>query len=491
MACPTVPRGGSSWTWALNSKEPISPLDKRYWPLVEDIAAISSEAALHKLRVAVEVHYLKALVRELAGSGLEDPISKEEDNILQRILSGFSCESVEEIRRIEAETRHDVAAVVRFVSSRVPSRLRRYVHFGLTSEDANNLAYSAMLELLSKRVATTLARLANLIAEKAESYACSPILGRTHGQPAVATTLGRELAVHAIRLSRAAMKLASYKPRGKLGGAVGTLAAHALAFPNIYWPRFAERFVEDLGMEYEPATKQVIPHDRESELLYSVALACNMAIDLVQDLWLYLSLGYAKLIRSVPTEVGSSTMPQKVNPVDIEGGEGMLKLAGRMLEFTAGKLQVSRLQRDLSDSVVKRFYGEAFGLVVAGLKRVEKALVRLEYDEEVALADLDRHWETLGEAVQTLLRASGVEEAYEKARGLIQGLRLGEAGYHDLVNSLEVDLNLRDRLSSLTPNTYLGYSCEQARRMSEDARKLSAEAEKRAENLSKLAAMIR
>ncbi len=474
----------------MSSREPISPLDRRYWPLVEEVAAISSEAVLHKLRVAVEVYYLEALVGELAESGLEEPISEEEDRTIQEILSGFSCDSVEEIRKIEAETRHDVAAVIRFVSSRVPVRLRRYVHFGLTSEDVNNLAYSAMLELLSKRVAGVLAQLANLTAEKAEDYACSPILGRTHGQPAVATTLGRELAVHAIRLSRIAVKLASYKPRGKLGGAVGTLAAHALAFPDIYWPGFAKGFVEDLGMEYEPATKQVLPHDRESELLYSVALACNAAIDLVQDLWLYLLLGYARLVKAVPTEVGSSTMPQKVNPVDIEGGEGMLKLAGRTLEFIAGKLQISRLQRDLSDSVVKRFYGETFGMVVAGLKRVEKALMRLEYYEEAALADLDGHWETLGEAIQTLLRASGVEEAYEKARGLVQGLRLGETGYSGLVKSLDVDQNLKDRLLSLTPTAYLGYSCEQARNLSREAEKLSAEAERRARNFSKLSAMV-
>ena len=446
-----------------DSREPLSPLDGRYWGLVEDVARDFSEARLHELRVRVEVSYLAALVERLAVEGLEAPLDDEERRSLAALLN-LAPSDVEEIRRIEARTEHDVAAVVEFLRSRVPARLRRYVHLGLTSEDVNNLAYSALLEVLAKvHLARELAEVALKLSRIAEREACSVILGRTHGQPAVPTTLGRELGVHAVRLARFAEILSSYRPRGKLGGAVGTLAALRLAYPSIDWRRFSREFVELLGFEYDEAVKQVLPHDREGLLLYESAAACNAAVDMSVDLWLYLALGYARLERSGPDQVGSSTMPQKVNPVDIEGGEGMLRLAAVELEFMSRKLQESRLQRDISDSAVKRFYGEAFGLAVAGLRRIGRSLDRIRYSREGSLDDLNRHWEVLGEAVQVLLRAKGDEEGYEKVRRRFQGISMREGEF------LEAVRGLAPEALQLRPELYLGYACEQALDFSREA----------------------
>ncbi|MGC8556033.1 MAG: lyase family protein [Conexivisphaera sp.] len=449
--------------------EPISPLDGRYRRLVEDVAEDSSEARLHELRVRVEIRYLEALVSRLAREGLEAPLSDEERRSLES-LADLSAGDVDEIRAIESRINHDVAAVVEFLRSRVPGRLRRYVHLGLTSEDVNNLAYSAILESLAKaHLAREVAGIALKLSEISRREACSVILGRTHGQPAVPTTLGRELGVHAVRLARLAKILSSYRPRGKLGGAVGTLAALRLAYPSVDWRGFAREFVESLGFEYDEAVKQVLPHDRESLVLYESAAACNAAVDAAVDIWLYLTLGYLRLERYSEQQVGSSTMPQKVNPVDLEGGEGMLRLAARIMESMAHRLQESRLQRDISDSAVKRFYGEAYGLAIVGLRRLGEALDRLHYSRESALSDLEGHWEVLGEAIQVLLRSRGDEEAYERVRRLLQGIRMGEAEFAEAVRGLARNL------PPLRPESYLGYACEQAASFSEEAARTARE----------------
>jgi adenylosuccinate lyase len=434
---------------------------------VEGLANDFSEARLHELRARVEMKYLEALVGRLAEEGLEAPLTEDERSALEALAS-LSAEEVEEIRSLEGRTRHDVVAVVEFLRSRVPGRLRRYVHLGLTSEDDNNLAYSAMLEVLVKEhFAKEVARTALKLSEISKREACSAILGRTHGQPAVPTTLGRELGVHAVRLARLADTLVSYRPRGKLGGAVGTLAALRLAYPSIDWRRFAREFVESLGFEYDEAVKQVLPHDRESIVLYESAAACNAAVDMAVDVWLYLTLGYLRLERFDERQVGSSTMPQKVNPVDLEGGEGMLRMASRELEAMAGRLQESRLQRDISDSSVKRLYGEVYGLAVAGLRRIEGALDRLRYERESALEDLNRHWEVLGEALQVILRSRGDEEGYERVRRMLQGTVMGEEGFAAALRELHIDA------LPLRPEAYLGYACEQAAHFSEEAERLA------------------
>ncbi len=451
-------------------EEPLSPLDGRYWGLARDVARDFSEARLHELRVRAEISYLGALVGRLAEEGVESPLGDEERRALASLWS-LSPSDVEEIRSIEARTGHDVAAVVEFLRSRVPRRLRRYVHLGLTSEDVNNLAYSSLLEVLAKvHLARELANLSMKLAGIAEREACSVILGRTHGQPAVPTTLGRELGVHAVRLSRFAELLSSYRPRGKLGGAVGTLAALRVAYPSIDWRGFAKEFVESLGLEYDEAVKQVLPHDRESLLLYQSAAACNAAVDLSVDLWLYIALGYVRLERRSPDQVGSSTMPQKVNPVDLEGGEGMLRLAARALEAMSGRLQESRLQRDISDSAVKRFYGEAFGLAVVALRRIGGTLDLLRYSREGSLEDLNRHWEVLGEALQVILRSKGDDEGYEKVRRRLQGIQMREDEFAAATRDLIPEA------SSLRPEGYIGYACEQALSFSEEARRRAAAA---------------
>ncbi|MGC9015626.1 MAG: lyase family protein [Conexivisphaera sp.] len=447
--------------------EPLSPLDGRYRRLTEDIARDFSEARLHELRVRAEVSYLSALVERLAAEGLEAPLNEEERGSLAGLLR-LKASDVEEIRRIEGRTSHDVAAVVEFLRSRVPPRLRRYVHLGLTSEDVNNLAYSALLEVLVKdHFAREIANVALKLSRISEREACSVILGRTHGQPAVPTTLGRELGVHALRLARFAEILSSYRPRGKLGGAVGTLAALRLAYPSVDWRRFAREFVESLGFEYDEAVKQILPHDRESVVLYESAAACNAAVDMSVDVWLYLTLGYIRLERSSPDQIGSSTMPQKVNPVDLEGGEGMLRFAARGLESMSHRLQESRLQRDISDSAVKRFYGEVYGLAVTGLRRVGESLDHIRYFREGSLEDLNRHWEVLGEAAQVVLRSRGDDEGYEKVRRRLQGVSMREEEFADAVRDLGLEI------SSLRPERYLGYACEQAVAFSEEAGRIA------------------
>ncbi|HEU16330.1 MAG TPA: hypothetical protein ENO38_01490, partial [Nitrososphaeria archaeon] len=334
----------------------------------------------------------------------------------------------------------DVAAVVEFLRSRVPPRLRRYVHLGLTSEDVNNLAYSALLEVLVKdHFAREIANVALKLSRISEREACSVILGRTHGQPAVPTTLGRELGVHALRL----------------------------AYPSVDWRRFAREFVESLGFEYDEAVKQILPHDRESVVLYESAAACNAAVDMSVDVWLYLTLGYIRLEKSSPDQIGSSTMPQKVNPVDLEGGEGMLRFAARGLESMSHRLQESRLQRDISDSAVKRFYGEVYGLAVTGLRRVGESLDHIRYFREGSLEDLNRHWEVLGEAAQVVLRSRGDDEGYEKVRRRLQGVSMREEEFADAVRDLGLEI------SSLRPERYLGYACEQAVAFSEEAGRIA------------------
>lgn len=447
--------------------EPLSPLDGRYRKLAEDVAGDFSEAKLHELRVRIELRYLDALVGRLSAEGIEAPLGDEERSALGALMS-LSAEDVAEIRRIEGRIGHDVAAVVEFLRSRVPRRLRRYVHLGLTSEDVNNLAYSALLEVLIKgHLVKEIAEVALKLSAISRREACSVIVGRTHGQPAIPTTLGRELGVHAMRLSRFAELLASYRPRGKLGGAVGTLAALRLAYPSIDWREFSRKFVESLGFEYDEAVKQVLPHDRESVMLYESAAACNAAVDMCVDVWLYLTLGYVRIARASEHEVGSSTMPQKVNPIDLEGGEGMLRLAARTLESMAHGLQESRLQRDISDSAVKRFYGEAYGLAVVALRRIGSVLDRVSYSREGSLEELGKHWEMLGEAVQVLLRSRGDDEGYEKARRMLQGLSMDADGYRAAVRDIAPEL------ASLRPELYLGYACEQAISFSDDARRLA------------------
>ncbi|BBE41872.1 lyase family protein [Conexivisphaera calida] len=447
--------------------EPLSPLDGRYRRLTEDIARDFSEARLHELRVRAEVSYLSALVGRLAAEGLEAPLDEEERRSLAGLLR-LKASDVEEIRRIEGRTSHDVAAVVEFLRSRVPPRLRRYVHLGLTSEDVNNLAYSALLEVLVKdHFAKEIANVALKLSRISGREACSVILGRTHGQPAVPTTLGRELGVHALRLARFAETLSSYRPRGKLGGAVGTLAALRLAYPSVDWRRFAREFVESLGFEYDEAVKQILPHDRESVVLYESAAACNAAVDMSVDVWLYLTLGYIRLEKSSPDQIGSSTMPQKVNPVDLEGGEGMLRFAARGLESMSHRLQESRLQRDISDSAVKRFYGEVYGLAITGLRRVGESLDHIRYFREGSLEDLNRHWEVLGEAAQVVLRSKGDDEGYEKVRRRLQGVSMREGEFAEAVRDLGPEI------SSLRPERYLGYACEQAAAFSEEAGRIA------------------
>jgi adenylosuccinate lyase len=447
----------------------LSPLDGRYERSADALRPYFSEAALIRYRVLVELEWLKELAAERRIRELK-PFSRATRLALDRLVAGFAEKDATHIKNIEAETNHDVKAIEYWLKGRLAKnaavqRSLEFIHFACTSEDVNNVAYALMLAHSRDRV--LLPRLDQLIVALralARRHAARPMLSRTHGQPASPTTLGKEMANFAHRLVRARAAIERVALLGKMNGAVGNYNAHAAAYPGFPWEAFCRRFVERLGLQFNPFTTQIEPHDSYAELFDAYARANTVLLDLDRDLWGYVSLGY---FRQKPKkgEVGSSTMPHKVNPIDFENSEGNIGIANALLRHLADKLPVSRWQRDLSDSTALRNAGVALGHTLLASGACLRGLGKLEADPACMAEDLEANWEVLAEPVQQVMRKHGVPEAYEKLKALTRGKRLDRRQLAAFVRALPIPAAAKKRLLALTPSTYTGLAADLARRV--------------------------
>ena len=446
----------------------LSPLDGRYAARTRPLQKHFSEFALMRERVAVEVAWLLALSEEFSFDAMQ-PFSAPTQEALRRCVDEFGVEDAERIKAIEATTNHDVKAVEywlreRFAGNPEVMSAAEFIHFACTSEDINNLAHARMLkggrdEVLLPAIDAIVSRLDALAA----SHADMAMLSRTHGQPATPTTLGKEMANVAHRLKRARSRLAGVEMLGKINGATGNFNAHAVAAPQVDWPRFAERFVTSLGIAYNPLTTQIEPHDALAEAFDATARLNTILVDLNRDLWGYISLGYFRQ-RVKAGEVGSSTMPHKVNPIDFENSEGNLGLANALLRHLSEKLPISRFQRDLTDSTVLRNVGVAFGYSLLAYESCVRGLDKLEVNAARIAEDLDGSWDVLAEAVQTVMRAHRVPQSYEKLKELTRGKGgITREDLHAFIRTLPLPDEARERLLALTPSTYVGLAPRLAR----------------------------
>jgi adenylosuccinate lyase len=447
----------------------LSPLDGRYEKSADSLRPYFSEAALIRHRVLVELEWLKALAAERRIRELK-PFSRATVVALDRLVAGFTEKDATHIKNIEAETNHDVKAIEYWLKGKLAKnaevqRSLEFIHFACTSEDINNLAYALMLAHSRERV--MLPQLDALIAALralARKHASRPMLSRTHGQPASPTTLGKEMANFAARLKRAREAIERVAILGKINGAVGNYNAHAAAYPGFPWEAFCRRFVERLGLEFNPYTTQIEPHDSYAELFDAYARANTVLLDLDRDLWGYVSLGY---FRQKPKagEVGSSTMPHKVNPIDFENSEGNVGVANAILRHLAEKLPVSRWQRDLSDSTALRNAGTALGHTLLAYGACLRGLGKLQADPARMAQDLDANWEVLAEPVQQVMRKHGVPDAYEKLKALTRGKRLDRRQFVAFIRALPIPADAKKRLLALTPASYIGLASALAKRI--------------------------
>jgi len=451
----------------LDSLTALSPLDGRYAAKVDALRPIFSEYGLMHRRVAVEIAWLIALSDE-PGIAELPPFPAAARATLQKIPDGFSVADAQRIKDIEATTNHDVKAVEYFIKERIGDeaaleQAKEFVHFACTSEDINNLSYALMLRdardaVLLPEADKTIAKLRDL----AHANAGLPMLSRTHGQTASPTTLGKEMANVAARLQRQRAQLAAIGIPGKTNGAVGNFNAHAIAYPEIDWRAFSKRFVESLGLQWQPYTTQIEPHDGVAELCDAQRRIDTILIDLARDVWGYISLGYFRQ-KLKAGEVGSSTMPHKVNPIDFENAEGNFGVANALLGHFSEKLPISRWQRDLTDSTTLRALGEAFGHALIGFASLEKGLGKLEVNADRIATDLDASWEVLAEAIQTVMRRHGLPEPYEQLKALTRGKGITRETLQVFIASLALPDADKQRLLALTPATYTGLATDLAR----------------------------
>jgi adenylosuccinate lyase len=448
----------------------LSPLDGRYAAKVDALRGCFSEFALIRQRVRVEIAWLRALADEPAIREVP-AFSDAAGSALVEIGTAFSEQDAARIKAIERTTNHDVKAVEYWLKERVGgipeiARVSEFIHFACTSEDINNLAYGiALAEARETVLLPTLEALAGDLRQLAHTHAGSPMLSRTHGQAATPTTLGKELANAYARLGRQIAAFAKIPIKGKLNGAVGNYNAHVISYPDIEWERLAAKAVASLGLEFSPYTTQIEPHDGIAEYCDTLARANTILIDLDRDVWGYVSLGYFRQ-RMREGEVGSSTMPHKVNPIDFENSEGNLGLANALLRHLADKLPVSRWQRDLTDSTVLRNLGVALGHALLGFHALRQGLAKLEADPQRMAADLDANWEVLAEAIQTVMRRYGLPEPYEQLKALTRG-RTGMTpeSLRTFIETLALPEDAKARLLALTPATYIGLAESLARRI--------------------------
>lgn len=447
----------------------LSPLDGRYQKKLDNLRLIFSEYGLIRYRVLIEIQWLLFLSYESSLTEIPKLTALNYEK-LKAISKNFDMQAAESIKEIEKTTNHDVKAVEYYLQQQLKKEkefadLIHFIHFGCTSEDINNLSYSLMInETRAKVLIPVIKKIGLHLQTMAKDYAELPLLSRTHGQPATPTTLGKELANTVERIHVQYRHFINIKLLGKINGVVGNFNAHQAAYPDFDWPGFAKCFVESLGLKLNAYTTQIEPHDRLSELLQSLIRLNNILIDFCQDIWGYISLGYFYQ-KAIKNEVGSSTMPHKVNPIDFENAEGNLGIANALANHMANKLPISRWQRDLSDSTVMRNLGCVFGYSLVAYESLLKGLTKISTNENRIKEDLNSHWEVLAEALQTVMRRYGISNAYEQLKELTQDKSINENQLRDFVEKLSLPKKAKEYLQSLTPTSYIGFAPSLAKKV--------------------------
>lgn len=453
----------------MSSLNAISPLEGRYHDKLTGLRPIFSECGLIKFRVIVEIQWLRTLC-EYAHIPECPPLSQHADDVLLSIIDNFSEQDAARIKHIENGINHDVKAIEYFIKEKIAentelSAISEFIHFGCTSEDINNVAYGLMLQTArTQSILPALDELLTILKQMAHAYSNQPMLARTHGQPATPTTVGKEIANSIARLQRQIEQLVQTPILGKMNGASGNYNALAIACPDTDWQILSKNFIIKLGLQWNPYTTQIEPHDYMAELFAILVRINTILIDFNRDIWGYISLNYFKL-KKFANEVGSSTMPHKINPIDFENAEGNLGLANALLEHMAMKLPISRWQRDLSDSTVLRNIGVAIAHAILAYQSTCKGLNKISLNEEITLSDLNNHWEVLAEAIQTVMRRFGIPEPYEKLKSFTRGKKITQELIRQFIAELPLTDTVKNELMQLTPNQYLGYACDLAKRI--------------------------
>ena len=448
----------------LNALTALSPIDGRYQDKASALRPIFSEFGLLKFRVTVEVRWLQKLASH-AQINEVSALSKEANDYLNHIVENFSLEDAERIKTIERTTNHDVKAVEYFLkekSEALPelAQISEFIHFACTSEDINNTSHALMLKTAREEVLLPeWKKVIDAVVELANRYKDIPLLSRTHGQPASPTTIGKEMANVAYRLKRQYKQLENLEILAKINGAVGNYNAHLSAYPEIDWHTFSQEFVESLGVTWNPYTTQIEPHDYIAEYFDCVARFNTIVIDFDRDMWGYIALNHFKQ-RTIAGEIGSSTMPHKVNPIDFENSEGNLGLANAVMSHLGQKLPISRWQRDLTDSTVLRNLGVGLGYALIAYASTLKGISKLEVNEQHLRDELDQNWEVLAEPIQTVMRRYGIEKPYEKLKELTRGKRVDGEAMRQFIDGLALPQAEKDRLKQMTPASYIGYAVE-------------------------------
>nr|GMD15102.1 adenylosuccinate lyase-like [Ipomoea batatas] len=451
----------------LSSLTALCPLDGRYWDKVKDLVPFMSEYGLIRFRVLVEVKWLLKLSQIPEISEVPD-FTQGAKSYLQGLIDGFSLSDALEVKEIEKVTNHDVKAVEYFLKQRCQSheeisKVLEFFHFACTSEDINNLAHALMLkEAINSVILPVMDEIITAITNLATKNAHVPMLSRTHGQPASPTTLGKEMAIFAYRLYTERQDISKIEMRGKFAGAVGNYNAHIVAYPDINWPQIAEEFVTSLGLSFNPYVPQIETHDYMAKLFHSIIQFNNILIDFNRDIWGYISLRFFKQITKAG-EIGSSTMPHKVNPIDFENSEGNLGVANAGLSHLSTKLPISRWQRDLTDSTVLRNMGVGLGHSLLAYRSALRGIAKLQVNEAALAEDLNQSWEVLAEPIQTVMRRYNVPEPYEKLKELTRGRTVTKESIRGFIEGLEIPVNAKTTLLNLTPHTYIGAAAELAK----------------------------
>ena len=444
----------------------ISPIDGRYSAKTGPLKAIFSEYGLIKYRLLVEVRWLEAMSKNSQISEVPE-FSLKSKNVLSNIVDNFSLEDAKVIKGIEKTTNHDVKAVEYFLKEKVSStpelqNVNEFIHFACTSEDINNLSYALMLEDGRRVLLDEMRKTLNLITDLAKDNADVAMLSRTHGQTASPTTLGKEMANFSYRLMRQIDQLEEVKIMGKFNGAVGNFNAHISAYPDLDWPNISKNFIESLGINYAPYSSQIETHDYIAEYFHALNRFNTILIDFCRDVWGYISLGYFTQ-KTIKGEVGSSTMPHKVNPIDFENAEGNLGLAIAIGDHFAAKLPISRWQRDLTDSTVLRNLGVSCAHCLISYASISKGISKLEVNQDKLIDDLNKAWEVLAEPIQTVMRRYGVKNPYEKLKSLTRGKKIDAKILADFIDSLDIPEDAKEELRKLTPMNYIGDAIKLAR----------------------------
>ena len=445
----------------------VSPIDGRYGAKTDMLRTVFSEYGLIRYRVLVEVRWLQHLaanpdIVEVA------PFSKDATALLNGLVDNFTIEHAERVKEIERTTNHDVKAVEYLIKETIADNaellaVSEFVHFACTSEDINNLSHALMLkEGRDDIVVPALQAIHGQLTAMAVEFADVAMLARTHGQTASPTTVGKEMANVAYRLQRQLASITAVPLLGKINGAVGNYNAHISAYPDLDWPAISQAFIESLGLEFNPYTTQIEPHDYMAELFDGLARSNTILIDFARDIWGYISLGYFKQ-KTIAGEVGSSTMPHKVNPIDFENAEGNLGIANALYGHLSAKLPVSRWQRDLTDSTVLRNMGVGLGYSMIAYASLDKGIGKLQLNQERLAADLDAAWEVLAEPIQTVMRRYGIEEPYEKLKALTRGNVMDQATIQGFIDTLEIPQEAKTALKAMTPASYVGNAVQQAK----------------------------